>query len=253
VRILVSNDDGYLAPGLQALADVARRFGEITVVAPEQNHSGASNSLTLARPLSVNRAANGYFFVNGTPTDCVHIALTGLLDHRPDLVVSGINNGQNMGDDTLYSGTVAAAMEGHLFGIPSIAFSLVDKGWTHLDAAAQWVARVLERYAAAPLPAPLLLNVNLPNRPATEVRGIAVTRLGKRHPSEPVVRAHNPRGEPIYWIGAAGGAKDAGPGTDFHATADGWVSVTPLQIDLTHDEQLPAIAGWLGTERGDLL
>lgn len=252
MRILVSNDDGYLAPGLQALVDVARRFGEITVVAPEQNHSGASNSLTLARPLSVNRAANGYFFVNGTPTDCVHIALTGLLDHRPDLVVSGINNGQNMGDDTLYSGTVAAAMEGHLFGIPSIAFSLVDKGWTHLDEAAQWVARVLERYAAAPLPAPLLLNVNLPNRPATEVRGIAVTRLGKRHPSEPVVRAQNPRGEPIYWIGAAGGAKDAGPGTDFHATADGWVSVTPLQIDLTHDEQLPAVASWLGTERGDL-
>jgi 5'-nucleotidase len=250
VRILVSNDDGYLAPGLQALVDVARRLGEITVVAPEQNHSGASNSLTLARPLSVNRAANGYFFVNGTPTDCVHIALTGLLDHRPDLVVSGINNGQNMGDDTLYSGTVAAAMEGHLFGIPSIAFSLVDKGWTHLDAAAQWVARVLERYAAAPLAAPLLLNVNLPSRPAHEVCGIAVTRLGKRHPSEPVVRAQNPRGEPIYWIGAAGGAKDAGPGTDFHATAEGWVSVTPLQIDLTHDEQLPAIEAWLGTERG---
>lgn len=251
MRILVSNDDGYLAPGLQALVEVARRFGEVTVVAPEQNHSGASNSLTLSRPLTVSRAANGFFFVNGTPTDCVHIALTGLLEHRPDLVVSGINNGQNMGDDTLYSGTVAAAMEGHLFGIPSIAFSLVDKGWAHLDAAAQWVARLLERYAAAPIPAPLLLNVNLPNRPAAEVRGVAVTRLGKRHPSEPVIRAQNPRGEPIYWIGAAGGAKDAGPGTDFHATAEGWVSVTPLQIDLTHNEQLPTMAGWVDMIRAE--
>lgn len=250
MRILVSNDDGYLAPGLQALVDVARRYGDVTVVAPEQNHSGASNSLTLARPLSVSRAANGFYFVNGTPTDCVHIALTGLLDHRPDLVVSGINNGQNMGDDTLYSGTVAAAMEGHLFGVPAIAFSLVDKGWAHLDAASHWVARVLERYAAAPLPAPLLLNVNLPNLPATAVRGIAVTRLGKRHPSEPVIRAQNPRGEPIYWIGAAGGAKEAGPGTDFHATAEGWVSVTPLQIDLTHDAQLPAISTWIASGGG---
>jgi 5'-nucleotidase len=251
MRILVSNDDGYLAAGLQALVDVARRFGEVTVVAPEQNHSGASNSLTLARPLSVNRAPNGYFFINGTPTDCVHVALTGLLDHRPDLVVSGINNGQNMGDDTLYSGTVAAAMEGHLFGIPSMAFSLVDKGWAHLDGAACWVARMLERFAAAPLPAPLLLNVNLPNRAEGAIRGMAVTRLGKRHPSEPVIRTTNPRGEPIYWIGAAGGAKDAGPGTDFQATAEGWVSVTPLQIDLTHGGQLPAVSRWLDAAPGD--
>ncbi len=245
LRILVSNDDGYLAPGLEALVQVARRFGEVTVVAPEQNHSGASNSLTLARPLSVNRAANGYFYVNGTPTDCVHIALTGLLDHKPDLVVSGINNGQNMGDDTIYSGTVAAAMEGFLFGVPSFAFSLVDKGWAHLDSAAEWSARVLARYVAAPLPPPFLLNVNLPNLARDEVRGIAATRLGKRHPSEPVIRAANPRGEPIYWVGAAGSAKDAGPGTDFQATADGYVSVTPLQIDLTHVEQLPAVAQWL--------
>ncbi len=245
LRILVSNDDGYLAPGLQALVEAARRFGEVTVVAPEQNHSGASKSLTLSRPLTVNRAANGYFYVNGTPTDCVHIALTGLLDARPDLVVSGINNGQNMGDDTLYSGTVAAAMEGHLFGVPAIAFSLVDKGWEHLDSAALWVARLLQRYVEAPLPAPLLLNVNLPNLPADAVRGIATTRLGKRHPSEPVIRAANPRGEPIYWIGAAGGAKEAGPGTDFHATAEGWVSVTPLQIDLTHNAQLSNVRQWL--------
>jgi 5'-nucleotidase len=251
VRILVSNDDGYLAPGLQALVDVARRFGEITVVAPEQNHSGASNSLTLSRPLSVNRAANGHFFINGTPTDCVHIALTGLLDARPDLVISGINNGQNMGDDTLYSGTVAAAMEGHLFGIPSMAFSLVDKGWTHLDSAARWVERVLRRYVEAPLPAPLLLNVNLPNLPEHDVRGIAVTRLGKRHPSEPVICTQNPRGDPIYWIGAAGSAKEAGPGTDFHSTAEGWVSVTPLQIDLTQVEQLATVSQWIVARGGE--
>jgi 5'-nucleotidase len=246
LRILVSNDDGYLAPGLQALVEVARRFGDVTVVAPEQNHSGASNSLTLARPLSVSQAANGYYFINGTPTDCVHIALTGLLDPLPDLVLSGINNGQNMGDDTLYSGTVAAAMEGHLFGIPSIAFSLVDKGWAHLDGAAHWAGRLLQRYLEAPLPRSLLLNVNLPNRAATEVRGWVGTRLGKRHPSAPVIRAENPRGEPIYWIGAAGAARDAGPGTDFHATAQGWVSVTPLNIDLTHAGQLPQIGAWLG-------
>ncbi len=245
MRILVSNDDGYLAPGLQALVDAAARFGEITVVAPEQNHSGASNSLTLSRPLTVSRAANGFYFINGTPTDCVHIALTGLLDERPDLVISGINNGQNMGDDTLYSGTVAAAMEGHLFGIPSIAFSLVDKGWTHLDSASAWAAKVLARYIEAPLLPPMLLNVNLPNLAVGEVRGIQGTRLGKRHPSEPVICAQNPRGEPIYWIGAAGGAKEAGPGTDFHATANGWVSVTPLQIDLTQVEQLPAVTQWL--------
>jgi 5'-nucleotidase len=250
LRILVSNDDGYLAPGLQALVEVARRFGDVTVVAPEQNHSGASNSLTLARPLSVNQAANGFFFVNGTPTDCVHIALTGLLDPLPDLVLSGINNGQNMGDDTLYSGTVAAAMEGHLFGIPSIAFSLVDKGWAHLDGAAHWAGRLLQRYLDAPLPRSLLLNVNLPNRPADDVRGWVSTRLGKRHPSEPVIRAENPRGEPIYWIGAAGGARDAGPGTDFHATGEGWVSVTPLSIDLTHAGQLPRIRDWLGGGAG---
>ena len=244
MRILVSNDDGYLAPGLAALVNVARRFGDVTVVAPEQNHSGASNSLTLARPLTVSRADNGFFYVNGTPTDCVHIALTGLLDERPDLVVSGINNGQNMGDDTLYSGTVAAAMEGHLFGVPSFAFSLVDKGWAHLGAAAHWAGKVLARHVESPLPAPLLMNVNLPNRPVDAVRGIRVTRLGKRHPSEPVIRSENPRGEPIYWIGAAGSAKEAGPGTDFHATSEGWVSVTPLQIDLTHVEHLPAVTRW---------
>jgi 5'-nucleotidase len=246
MRILIANDDGYLAPGLAALVEAMRPFGDLTVVAPEQNHSGASNSLTLSRPLTVTRAANGYFFVNGTPTDCVHIALTGLLDHWPDLVVSGINNGQNMGDDTLYSGTVAAAMEGYLFGIPSIAFSHADKGHEHLEAAAQVAADLVARYARQPLSGGWLLNVNIPNRPYAELRGFETTRLGKRHASEPVVRATNPRGEAIYWIGAAGSARDAGPGTDFNAVAQGRVSVTPLQIDLTHNGQLDPLSAWLG-------
>jgi 5'-nucleotidase len=247
MRILVSNDDGYLAPGLAALTDAMRPLGDVTVVAPEQNHSGASNSLTLNRPLSVQRAANGFFFVNGTPTDCVHIALTGLLGWRPDLIVSGINNGQNMGEDTIYSGTVAAAMEGYMLGIPSIAFSHVDKGHAELESAAAIAAEIVERYARSSLSGPFLLNVNIPNRPRAAMRGIVATRLGKRRPSEPAICAENPRGETIYWIGAAGGAKDAGPGTDFHAIAEGYVSVTPLQIDLTHTEQLSAVQAWLQT------
>ena len=245
MRILVSNDDGYLAPGLQALVDAVRPHGEIFVIAPEQNHSGASNSLTLSRPLSVQRGSNGFLFVNGTPTDCVHIALTGLLEHRPDLVVSGINDGQNMGDDTIYSGTVAAAMEGFVFGVPSIAFSLVDKGHEHLETAASIAGEVVGRIARQPLTTACLLNVNVPNLPRAAIRGIAVTRLGKRHPSEPVIRAESPRGDPIYWVGASGLAKDAGEGTDFHAVAGGYVSLTPLQIDLTGTAQLPAVREWL--------
>jgi 5'-nucleotidase len=247
MRILVSNDDGYLAPGLAALVDAMRSLGDVTVVAPEQNSSGASNSLTLSRPLTVSRAVNGFVFINGTPSDCVHIALTGLLDERPDLIVSGINNGQNMGDDTLYSGTVAAATEGYLFGIPSIAFSLVEKGYAHLESAASVATEIVRRYVERPLAGPFLLNVNVPNLPRHQLRGIIGTRLGKRHPSEPVVRSTNPRGEPIYWIGAAGAAREGGPGTDFHVTAEGFVSVTPLQIDLTHLGQLGAVNAWLET------
>jgi len=249
MHILVSNDDGYLAPGLRALVEAMRPFGEITVVAPEQNCSGASNSLTLTRPLSVRRAENGYLFVNGTPTDCVHIALTGLLERRPDLVVSGINDGQNMGDDTIYSGTVAAAMEGYLFGVPAIAFSVVQKGLEHLDSAALVCAAIVERMRAGALPRPFLLNVNIPDLPYSQLRGLACTRLGKRHPSEPVVQGLSPRGDTIYWVGAAGEAADASPGTDFHATANGQVSITPLQIDLTHTEQLEAVSEWLGQGR----
>ncbi len=245
MRILVSNDDGYLSPGLQALVEAVKPFGEVFVIAPEQNHSGASNSLTLSRPLSVHKAANGFIYVNGTPTDCVHIALTGFLDARPDLVVSGINDGQNMGDDTVYSGTVAAAMEGFLFGIPSMAFSLVDKGWKHLDAAGAVVHEIVERFVAAPLPEPVLLNVNIPNREPGDLPEILCTRLGKRHPSEPTIRSQSPRGDAIYWVGPAGAAKDAGEGTDFFATANGHVSVTPLQIDLTHTGQLHSVRAWL--------
>jgi len=245
MHILVSNDDGYLAPGLEALAGAMRRFGTVTVVAPEQNCSGASNSLTLNRPLTVNKAANGFLYMNGTPTDCVHVALTGLLDKAPDLVVSGINNGQNMGDDTIYSGTVAAAMEGYLFGLPSIAFSHVDKGHDHLEAAARIAAELVARYVEHRLAGPFLLNVNIPNLPYEKLGAPRCTRLGKRHQAEPVIRATSPRGETIYWVGSAGEARLAGPGTDFHAAAEGAVSITPLQIDLTHVEQLGGITDWL--------
>ena len=237
MKILISNDDGYLAPGLRALADALAPMADITVVAPDSNRSGSSNSLTLDRPLSVYRADNGFYFINGTPSDCVHIALTGLLDFKPDLVVSGINQGQNMGDDTLYSGTVAAATEGYLFGLPSIAFSQVVKGWEHLDTAARMAREIVERYVDA-LQKPYLLNVNIPNLPYEALKGIRATRLGKRHESEPVIRMQDPQGREIYWIGPAGQAKDAGEGTDFHATTEGYVSITPLQVDLTHSAQL---------------
>ena len=243
--ILVANDDGYAAPGLQALVDALRPLAEIVVVAPEVNHSGASNSLTLNRPLSVHKAANGFTYINGTPSDCVHIALTGMIDRRPDLVVSGINNGQNMGEDTLYSGTVAAATEGYLFGIPAIAFSLEEKGWAHLDAAAQVARQIVERAIAHPLPAPTLLNVNIPSRPLADITGMRVTRLGKRHPSEPVARSLSPFGEEVYWIGPAGKVADNTPGTDFHAVAEGAVSITPLRLDLTHGEQIAPIRAWV--------
>jgi 5'-nucleotidase len=245
MRILIANDDGYLAPGLQALVDACAGLGELDVVAPEQNASGTSNSLTLNRPLSAFRSANGFRYLNGTPSDCVHVALTGLLEQRPDLVVSGINNGANMGDDTLYSGTVAAAMEGFLFGIPSIAFSQVSKGWAHLDAAGRVARAVIERVIAEPpSEGAWLLNVNIPNRPDAAELPREVTRLGRRHASEAVIRQTNPRGEPIYWIGAAGDAREAGEGTDFYAAASGRVSITPLQVDLTDHAALTRWRAW---------
>jgi 5'-nucleotidase len=250
MRILIANDDGYLAPGLAALVTACEGLGDLDVVAPEQNASGTSNSLTLNRPLSVYTAASGIRYINGTPSDCVHIALTGLLEHRPDLVVSGINQGANMGDDTLYSGTVAAAMEGFLFGVPAIAFSQVEKGWHQLEAAARVARGVIEQVLQRP-PArsPYLLNVNIPNRLDADRLPRVVTRLGRRHASEPVIRQVSPRGETMYWIGAAGDAREAGEGTDFHATANGKVSITPLQVDLTDHAAMDDWRGWLDTGR----
>ncbi len=245
MRILLSNDDGYFAPGLAALAEGLAPLGEITVVAPERDRSGASNSLTLDRPLRLSKAHNGFLYVNGTPTDCVHMAVTGLLDFEPDIIVSGINSGSNMGDDTLYSGTVAAATEGYLLGIPAIAVSLASHEF-HNYATAALVARdMVERVMRAPFGAPVLLNVNVPDIPYGELKGTEVTRLGRRHKAQPVVAGKNPRGETVYWVGPAGAAREAGPGTDFNAVERGLVSVTPLQVDLTHADQMPSLAEWM--------
>jgi 5'-nucleotidase len=245
MKILVSNDDGYQAPGIVALYEALKDLGQVEVVAPEHNNSAKSNALTLHSPLYVNQAANGFRYVNGTPADCVHIALTGLLGYKPDLVVSGINNGANMGDDTIYSGTVGAAMEGYLFGVPAIAFSQVHKGWAHLDAAAAQVRRLVENLIAQGAVAqgqhkPWLLNVNIPCKPLEELKPFRVTRLGRRHAAERVITQVSPRGETMYWIGGAGAAKDDSDGTDFHATFEGHVSVTPLHVDLTEHVALSA-------------
>lgn len=251
MRILLSNDDGYLAPGLGQLAASLEGLAgltELTVVAPERNRSGASNSLTLDRPLSLRQAGNGFYYVNGTPSDCVHLAVTGMLPMQPDMVVSGVNFGANMGDDTIYSGTVAAAMEGHLLGVPAIAISLVTHPREEVQhfATAGRVARALvAQFQASPFDFPVLLNVNVPNRPYEALQGIQVTRLGRRHKAEPAIKSTSPRGETVYWIGAAGPAADAGEGTDFYAVEHGWVSVTPLQIDLTHPAQLADVRAWI--------
>jgi 5'-nucleotidase len=244
MRILLSNDDGYFSPGLAVLAERLSSIADVTVVAPERDRSGASNSLTLDRPLTLRKAPNGFFYINGTPTDCVHMAVTGMLDELPDMVISGINHGANMGDDTIYSGTVAAATEGFLLGIPSIAVSLVSHGGEYLATAGRVVADIVRRYQDVPFGEACLLNVNVPNVPYDNLKGTTVTRLGRRHKAEPVIKTTNPRGEPIYWVGAAGTAADAGDGTDFHAVAEGRVSITPLQIDLTHYQQMPLLKNW---------
>lgn len=245
MRILISNDDGYFAPGLAILASHLSQIADVVVVAPERDRSGASNSLTLDRPLKLRRAANGFYYVNGTPTDCVHLAVTGMLDHQPDIVVSGINAGANMGDDTIYSGTVAAATEGYLLGIPAIALSLVGKELLHYETAAKVATELVQRFSLQTHKQPWLLNVNVPDVPYDQLQGIVVTRLGKRHKAEPVIKALNPHGETVYWVGAAGKAQDAGEGTDFHALAAQRVSLTPLQIDLTQYSQLDAVRDWL--------
>ena len=242
MKILISNDDGFQAQGIVALYQALRDIPEVEVevIAPEHNNSAKSNALTLAAPLYVHAAHNGFRYVTGTPADCVHIALKGLLGYRPDLVVSGINNGANMGDDTIYSGTVGAAMEAYLFGIPAIAISQIEKGWAHVDAAAQVARQLVERIVRQRLldGPTFLLNVNVPNRPLAELKPIKVCRLGRRHAAEKVIMQESPRGETMYWIGGAGSAKDSGEGTDFHATAAGHVALTPLQIDLTDHANL---------------
>lgn len=245
MRILLSNDDGYFAPGLACLAETLSALADITVVAPERDRSGASNSLTLDRPLGLRRAHSGFYYVNGTPTDCVHLAVTGMLDELPDMVISGINHGANMGDDTVYSGTVAAATEGFLLGIPSIAVSLASRAAGNYASAARVVADIVRHQQEHPFTHPVLLNINVPDVPFDQLQGREITRLGKRHKAEPVVKSENPRGETVYWVGAAGAAQDAGAGTDFGAVARGIVSITPLQIDLTHYGQMDAIKQWL--------
>ncbi|MDP1871834.1 MAG: 5'/3'-nucleotidase SurE [Gallionella sp.] len=248
MRILISNDDGYFAPGLACLAQQLAKIAEVVVVAPEQDRSGASNSLTLDRPLKLRKAASGYYYVNGTPTDCVHLAVTGMLDYQPDMVVSGINAGANMGDDTIYSGTVAAATEGYLLGIPSIAISLVGSNLVHFETAARVASELVLRFGAQAQPSPWLLNVNVPDVPYDQLQGIEVTRLGKRHKAEPVIKAQSPSGETVYWVGPAGRAQDAGEGTDFNALNLKRASLTPLQIDLTQYSQIDAVRNWLGQD-----
>ena len=241
MKILICNDDGYQATGIVALYEALKDIADVEVVAPEQNNSAKSNALTLHTPMYVQTAANGFRYINGTPADCVHIALTGLLGYRPDLVVSGINNGANMGDDTIYSGTVGAAMEGYLFGIPAIAFSQTEKGWAHIDAAGRRArALVLQLMPSIEKHAhPWLLNVNIPNLPDAKLKDTQVVRLGRRHSAEKVITQTSPRGDTMYWIGGAGAAKDDSEGTDFHAAKLGHVCMTPLHVDLTEHRQLP--------------
>jgi 5'-nucleotidase len=245
MKILLSNDDGYRAPGLAALAEALSPVAEITVVAPERDRSGASNSLTLDLPIRAELAENGFIRVDGTPTDCVHIAITGLLEDEPDMVVSGINAGPNLGDDVIYSGTVAAAMEGRFLGLPAIAVSIGSHAPEHFDTAARVARELVEGLQIRPLAPDAILNVNVPDRPYDQLRGLRATRLGHRHKAEPAVKDRDPRGRIIFWIGPAGPEQDAGPGTDFHAMREGYVSVTPLQVDLTRHASLDGLGGWL--------
>ena len=247
LNILLSNDDGVYAKGLHTLASTLQPYANLTVIAPDRNHSGASNSLTLSRPLRVRTLENGFKSVDGTPTDCVHVALTGsdIIDTVPDLVISGINEGANLGDDTLYSGTVAAAMEGRFAGFPAIAVSLAGKHCTHYETAANVILTLVKQLQVAPLPKHMLLNINVPDIPYAQLKGFDVTRLGARHCAEPTIIRQDPRGEPIYWIGPPGAEEDAGPGTDFYAIADSKVSITPLKVDLTDFKGFEPVATWL--------
>ncbi len=247
MKILVSNDDGYLATGINVLAESLEQFADVVVVAPDRNRSAASNSLTLSSPLRVSKVGEKRYAVNGTPSDCVHLALTGLLDYEPDLVVSGINHGANLGDDVIYSGTVAAAMEGRFLGLPTIAVSLVGHRLEHFDTAARVAGDMVKKLSGAPLSSDVILNVNVPNVPFEELRGIRAARLGFRHKSEPVVKSTDPHGRTIYWVGPAGEGADSGAGTDFNAVESGYASVTPLKVDLTRHDALGQLESWLTT------
>ncbi|MGD2112894.1 MAG: 5'/3'-nucleotidase SurE [Gammaproteobacteria bacterium] len=245
MHILISNDDGYQSRGIRALADALATIATVHVVAPDRDRSGASNSLTLDNPIRARTGTNGYTFVDGTPTDCVHLAITGLLDQEPDMVVAGINAGANLGDDVLYSGTVAAAMEGRFLGAPAIAISLAGDQPGHYDTAARVALELVQRLLADTLPADTILNVNVPDLPWEQLRGMQATRLGHRHKSEPVVKMQDPRGRTIYWVGPAGSEQDAGAGSDFHAVRSGYVSITPLDVDLTRYAAMDKLASWL--------
>ncbi len=247
MKILVSNDDGFQAMGIVTLANCLAEIAAITVVAPDRNRSAASNSLTLDAPLRVQQAENKFYYVNGTPTDCVHLAITGLLDHEPDMIVAGINAGANLGDDVLYSGTVAAATEGRFMGLPAIAVSLVGDTLCHYETAAQVVLQLVRRMQHKRLSADMLLNINVPDVPYDELTGMEVTRLGHRHKAEPTIKETDPRGHPIYWVGPPGAEQDAGPGTDFYAIAQRRVSITPLSVDLTRYDLLGQLSEWLNT------
>ena len=248
MKILVSNDDGYHAKGIIALTEALEAVADVIVVAPDRNRSAASNSLTLSDPLRVKRHAENRYSVNGTPSDCVHLALTGLLEEEPDLVVSGINHGANLGDDVIYSGTVAAAMEGRFLGLPTIAVSLVgDERLKHFDTAGRVAAEMVKKLEAAALSSDVILNVNVPDRPYEELAGMEAVRLGFRHKSEPVVKSKDPHGRTIFWVGPAGKGQDSGEGTDFHAIEQGVVTVTPLSVDLTRHDSLPQLKSWLAT------
>ncbi|GFO73182.1 5'-nucleotidase [Bathymodiolus japonicus methanotrophic gill symbiont] len=245
MHILLSNDDGYLAQGLIALANGLQSFADISVVAPDKNRSAASNSLTLEMPLRAHQTDNGFIKVDGTPTDCVHLAITGLLDNEPDMVFAGINHGANLGDDVLYSGTVAAATEGRFLGLPAVAISMVSSDPQYFDTAVKVAVNILQRLLEQPLAKDVLLNINVPDLPWSEIKGFQSTRLGQRHKAEPVIKTSDPRGRTIYWVGPPGAEQDAGPGTDFYAVAQGYVSVTPLQLDLTRYDTLDTLKAWL--------
>jgi 5'-nucleotidase len=247
MKILLSNDDGYHAEGLAELARAVSELAEPIIVAPDRNQSGASHSLTLDTPLRVAQTDKGVYYVNGTPTDCVHLAITGLLKTEPDMVMAGINHGSNLGDDVLYSGTVAAAIEGRFLGLPAMAISLVGDEGKHFETASRAACEILRRLQSEPLPTDTILNVNVPDIPFDQLRGVKATRLGFRHRSEAVVSMRDPKGKLVYWVGPAGAGQDAGPGTDFHAIEEGYVSVTPLQVDLTRHDSVATLASWLNS------